>query len=294
VSTDFRLQADFLSHHKVRRLRARLGPDGVLAWLGLIGFAAANKADGRLAGLNSEDIALVAGWNGEQDFTGTLIELRLLDRHGKTFALHNWRERQPWVMASEARHAKARKAASVRWKNRGTSTDTTVSTDFGSDAQSNAPSIHDGCSEHALSNAPNLTQPNHTQPKNGALFEDGKEAASERRKKQDPLEHWFTNRLLPAFPREGRCQQLAAQRYLRKAKPSADQLADYLNQVEQWKPNWAESGKYPGLHSFLTEGKYRGVPLASSTGNRTDKAPAAMPPTADEYYSPGRGDEPHR
>jgi hypothetical protein len=161
---DFRLQSDFLNHHKVRRLRARLGPDGVLAWLGLIGYAVTNKPDGRLAGLDAEDIAMVAGWDGEQPFAAALLELRLLDRHGKTFRLHNWSERQPWVVASEKRRAKSRKAASVRWEKSQTSTGSDTLDNSGSDAPSNATSMQDECYEHAHSNAPNPTIPNHTQP----------------------------------------------------------------------------------------------------------------------------------
>ena len=283
MSTDFRLQADFLSHHKVRRLRARLGPDGVLAWLGLIGYAAANKPDGRLTGLNADDIALVAGWDGEQDFTATLVELHLVDRHGKTFSLHNWSKRQPWVMASEERRAKAQKAASARWEKRESSTRTGTLGDGSKYAQSNATSMQDGCSEHARSNAPILTQPNHTQPKSAPLFEKAQHPVSKPSKKPDQYETWLTTILLPAFPAKGRCQQKSALRFLRDAKPSSAELEAYLQRAREWAPVWTDGGWFPGFHSFLSEGKYREAPDHSKNG-RNGAAPTTLPPTADEFY----------
>jgi hypothetical protein len=282
MGTDFRLQADFLNHHKVRRLRARLGPDGVLAWLGLIGYAAANKPDGRLTGLDGEDIALVAGWVGEKDFTTTLVELRLLDHGKKTFSLHNWEKRQPWVMASEKRQQKARQAATARWGNRESPTAPRSSGDAATDAQSNATSMPDGCSEHAHSNAP--TQPNLTIPnqKNGALFSEPQEGKSKPQKKPDVYKHWLDTILEPAFPRQGRCQQPSALNFLRKAKPTEAELDAYLKLAKQWAPVWIESGKYTGIHSFLTQDKYREPPSRSINGN--GKSPAPLPPTLDELY----------
>jgi hypothetical protein len=162
MSTDFRLASDFLRHHKVQRLRARLGADGVLAWLGLIGYTAANKPDGRLTGLIPEDIAAVAEWRGEQDLVATLVDLHLLDRRGKLYTMHNWSTRQPWLTASEKRWQKARKAAQVRWSKPKRSTQSTVISDSASDATSIATS---NATSTAQSNAPILTSPNLTQPK---------------------------------------------------------------------------------------------------------------------------------
>jgi hypothetical protein len=257
---DFRLQSDFLTHHKVRRLRARVGPDGVLAWLGLIGYAAANKPDGHLTGLTADDIAMVADWKGGADFIAALVDLRLLDRHGKTFSLHNWSKRQPWVMASEQRRAKAQKAASVRWEKRGIPTGTGVSDDSIGNARSNATSIQSECSEHARSNAPYLTLPNLTEPKIAPLSEEANRSTSKPCKKPDQYETWLTTILLPAFPTKGRCQQKSALRFLRETKPSPAELEAYLQRAEQWAPIWGAGGWCPGFHSFLSEGKYREAP----------------------------------
>jgi len=93
-----------------------------------------------------------------------------------------------------------------------------------------------------------------------ALFEASQEARSKPQRKLDPYELWLTTKLRPAFPIEGDCQQPTALRYLRKEKPPQETLDAYLAQVELWKPEWAANGYQPGLHSFLTDGKYRQAP----------------------------------
>jgi hypothetical protein len=98
--------------------------------------------------------------------------------------------------------------------------------------------------------------------------------------KKDPYQDWLATNLSPAFPPEGRCQNKSALAFLRKTKPSPIELKAYLQEVEDWKPVWAESGHFPGFHTFLTEGRYRETPA-----QRNGKKPAsAVPPTAEQYY----------
>jgi hypothetical protein len=45
---DIRLDASFLWHPKIIKLRRRLGGDGFLAWIALLAFCAQYHTDGRL------------------------------------------------------------------------------------------------------------------------------------------------------------------------------------------------------------------------------------------------------
>lgn len=120
-----------------------------------------------------------------------------------------------------------------------------------------------------------------------SLFQGTQEGRSKPQKKTDPYEHWFTTSLLPAFPIEGHTQQKSALSFLRKGKPSPAELDAYIEQIGPWKPIWTESGHFPGLCTFLTDGAYRQAP-ARRSDQRNGKAPAAPLPTADDYYGSNR------
>ena len=80
MNIDIRLKLDLFDHPKVRKLGLRLGSDAVLALIRLWLWAAANRADGVLRGMDAEDIELAAHWTGPQGrFVQTLCQLRLLD-----------------------------------------------------------------------------------------------------------------------------------------------------------------------------------------------------------------------
>lgn len=101
---------------KVKKLLHRLGGDGFtsLVWLWL--YAAENAPDGRLEGLEGEDLEIAAGWTGDAGrLVETLEDLELLDRGGDCYVIHDWEDHQPWVVNAEKRSRKARKAALARW-----------------------------------------------------------------------------------------------------------------------------------------------------------------------------------
>lgn len=93
----FRLKIGFFSSLKILKLKRRLGADGVLAWIQLLSFAADFKPDGDLSDLEVEEVAVVAGYQGDSViFVETLLDIRLLD--GSTdgsLSLHNWAEHNP-------------------------------------------------------------------------------------------------------------------------------------------------------------------------------------------------------
>ena len=119
MNTDIRLSTEFFRHPKTRKLKKRLGLDGVVALLQLWVWCAQNRPSGVMSGLDMEDVALAACWDGEDTeevFVQTLIDLRWLDvLDDGTFCLHNWEARQEYASKSEERREKARKAAVARW-----------------------------------------------------------------------------------------------------------------------------------------------------------------------------------
>ena len=118
MNIDIRLKLDLFEHPKLQKLRRRLGAEGVLCLLRLWLWAAANRCDGRLRGLDADDVELAAQWQGQAGaLVAALCELRLLERAGEAelFLIHDWSEHQPWASRSDERSARARKAARSRW-----------------------------------------------------------------------------------------------------------------------------------------------------------------------------------
>lgn len=116
MNIDIRLSLEFFDHPKVGKLERRLGLEAVVCLLKLWGWAAKNRPNGKLEGLDVEDVEFVARWKGsEGEFVATLLALRLLDEVDGGFAVHDWEEHQAYASRSEERSSKARKAAEARW-----------------------------------------------------------------------------------------------------------------------------------------------------------------------------------
>jgi len=138
MNIDIRIKLDLFEHPKLRKLRRRLGAEGVLGLLRLWLWAAANRPDGLLRGLDADDLELASQWEGQPgELAATLCELRLLDflpleKEGGAapalppsergavpavgaFRIHDWCEHQPWASRTEERSRIARQAAKARW-----------------------------------------------------------------------------------------------------------------------------------------------------------------------------------
>jgi hypothetical protein len=114
--SDVRLAVTFRDHPKRRKLKRRLGSDGVLALIDLWSWAGANRPDGRLTSLDTEDIEAAAQWDGDEGaLVAALVALRLLDETPEGYALHDWDEHQTWAAGAEVRAESARRAAEARW-----------------------------------------------------------------------------------------------------------------------------------------------------------------------------------
>lgn len=184
---DIRIKTSFHGHRKRRKLKLLLGQDGTGYVLDLWINAALNHPDGVLRGMDHEDIALDAGWDGDaRMFTEALLAVAFLDLIDGVYVLHDWAEHQSWVIGSTARRDKAKMAASARWA-RGQEEAETQAEAVGDDGPNppkmpevgqktgqamlgacsqHACSIPGACHEHARSNAPLLSSSSPEDSKN--------------------------------------------------------------------------------------------------------------------------------
>jgi hypothetical protein len=113
---DFRIATSWRTHRKRKRLKSKLGAEGVLALEDLWSYCASEHTDGRLEGMTREDIGAEIDYDGDIDeFIEVLLDLRLIDDDYGTFVMHNWEKRQPYVFGHEGRSDQARRAAKARW-----------------------------------------------------------------------------------------------------------------------------------------------------------------------------------
>lgn len=113
MAIDARIAVGLPQHPKTKKLIKRLGQAAAWNLVCLILWAAANRSDGDLVGLSTEDIELAADWTGEDGaFVAALIEVRFLDAHIDQqrggYLLHDWQEHNPWAAGADLRSSKAR------------------------------------------------------------------------------------------------------------------------------------------------------------------------------------------
>ena len=83
MNSDIRLSIGFFDHPKIIKLERQLGLEGVVALMRLWLWAAQNRPSGALSGMDDEDIAIAARWNGEATaFKDVVTRLKLLDKVG--------------------------------------------------------------------------------------------------------------------------------------------------------------------------------------------------------------------
>lgn len=102
---DIRLSETFPTHPKTFGLEQMLGAKAILCLQTLWLWAASNRADGVLRGLNAKTLEFAAKWPGEQGaFVKALVELRWLDVHEDgTYELHEWKQHNPWASRKDDR-----------------------------------------------------------------------------------------------------------------------------------------------------------------------------------------------
>lgn len=122
MNTDIRLSVGFWQHPKTKKTVKRLGLEGIRSLQVLWLWAAVNRPDGVLSGMDWEDIELAADWQGDEraffEFClGTEGASMWIDEDESGYILHDWADHNPWQAEAEARSESARKAAKARWGN---------------------------------------------------------------------------------------------------------------------------------------------------------------------------------
>ena len=115
MNTDIRLSVGFWQHPKTKKTVKRLGLEGIRSLQVLWLWAAVNRPDGNLAGMDAEDIELAADWKGnEGEFCAFCLGVWIDEADGG-YALHDWAEHNSWQAKAKDRSESARKNANVRW-----------------------------------------------------------------------------------------------------------------------------------------------------------------------------------
>ena len=153
MNIDIRLSLSFFDHPKTRKLQKRCGIEAVICLQKLWLWAADQRPNGALSGLDAEDIELAADWHGEDGaFVQTLLDCRWLDEEDGVYVLHGWEEHQGYASKSEERSEKARKAVNARWEKQRANTDSIAE----NTASNTKPILNDTTSinENTASNTP--------------------------------------------------------------------------------------------------------------------------------------------
>lgn len=116
MNSDIRIQSGWYRHPKIVKLRRRMGAEGVLGLVTLWTWTGEQRPNGRLTGMDAEDIAIAAGYPEDpQGFVDTLIALNLLDEdEDGGMSIHDWEENNPYAAGAEWRHERAKKANAAR------------------------------------------------------------------------------------------------------------------------------------------------------------------------------------
>ena len=118
MNSDIRLAVGFWQHPKTKKTARRLGLEGIrslqILWL----WAAQNRANGNLSGMDWEDIELAADWQGEERTFFDHCLGMWIDETPEGYVLHDWAEHNPWQAGAGARKEQARANALSGWEKR--------------------------------------------------------------------------------------------------------------------------------------------------------------------------------
>ena len=115
MNTDIRISTSYPDHPKILALYRRLGAEGVKSHVFLLCYVGRALPKGVLR-MDAGDIASMARWKGEPgEFIETLVELRLLDRIGDHYEVHNWTRHNLFAATAEKRSEIAKANVGKRW-----------------------------------------------------------------------------------------------------------------------------------------------------------------------------------
>ena len=106
---DARIAVTLPGHPKTKKLIRRLGDGAAWKLVCLFLWAASNRPNGDLSGLDGEDIEIAVDWAGEEGaFVGALCAVGFLDGEPGSYKIHDWSDHNAWASGSDLRSAKAR------------------------------------------------------------------------------------------------------------------------------------------------------------------------------------------
>lgn len=119
MNRDIRLSLGFLDHPKTIKLERSLGLEAVKSLLYLWCYAAQNKPEGFLTGMDIDDIEIAAKWRGQP---GQFVEALTSPKHlwldfvDGVYELHDWEDHQGYVVHAPQRTEKAKNAIAKKWE----------------------------------------------------------------------------------------------------------------------------------------------------------------------------------
>ncbi len=108
MNSDIRLSVGFWHHPKTKKMIRKLGLESVRSLQILWAWAAVNKPDGSFGNMDWEDIELAADWQGDERAFFDYCLGVWIDEDNGGYALHDWKEHNPWVSETEDRSDQAR------------------------------------------------------------------------------------------------------------------------------------------------------------------------------------------
>ena len=250
---DCRLSVGLPQHPKTKKLLKIAGDAAGWYLVRLFLWAAQNRPDGDLKGMDADDIELAVDWPGEDGrFVDTLLRVRFLDGSEGAYKIHDWAEHNPYAAAAEDRSKSAQKAANARW-NKG---------------KKDADGMRPACDPHAKGNAdsekgnapslpslpslPSITEPLPDQDQK--TCPPAADDAPEDDKYTPGFDAWFK-----AYPRAEAKKKAFATWVRDGLEKNADwMLRDVLRRAKEHGKWLEEGGKFiPMPTTFLNQARYR-------------------------------------
>ena len=122
--TDIRLAISFFDNVKTKRLERVCGHRAITCLQRLWAYAAANRPEGILTGMDELDIEIASDWQGDPGAFFSAITPdpenpgrgSWLDPGANgSWVLHDWPEHQPWVSKTNERKAQAQRANDIKY-----------------------------------------------------------------------------------------------------------------------------------------------------------------------------------
>lgn len=130
MNKDIRISVGLPRHPKMIKLIRKVGEGAFRCLITLWCFAAENRSNGDLYGMDEMDIAIASGWDdgSEDKWLDALISCGFIDRSAAGLRLHDWEDNNPWAAGAEQRSEKAKNAAAARYAKRNAANSTATST----------------------------------------------------------------------------------------------------------------------------------------------------------------------